>query len=40
MDYLIIQNRQAVQSMGWSMDYTSEENMVNGLIFCATHKSQ
>jgi len=33
---LIIQNRHAVQSMGRSMDWTLEDNMVNGLFFCAT----
>jgi len=32
---LIVQNRQAVQSMG-SMDWTMEDNMVDGLFFCAT----
>jgi len=33
---LIVQNRQAMQSMGMSMDWTLEDNMVNGLFFCAT----
>jgi len=33
-DCLIIQNRQAVQSMGRSMDWTLEDNMVDGLFFC------
>ena len=33
---LIIQNRQAVQSMRRSMDWTSEDHMVDGLFFCAT----
>jgi len=33
--YLIVQNRQAVQSMGRS-DWTLEDNMVDGLFFCAT----
>ena len=33
---LIVQNRQAVQSMGRSMDWTLEDNMVDGLFFCAT----
>jgi len=33
---LIIQNRQAVQSMGRSMDWTLEDDMVDGLFFCAT----
>jgi len=31
---LIIENRQTVQSMGRSMDWTLEDNMVDGL-FCA-----
>jgi len=40
-DCFIIQNCQAVQSMGRLMDWTSEDNMINGLIFCATsHKLQ
>jgi len=34
-DCLNVQNRQAVQSMGRSMDWTMEDNMVDGL-FCAT----
>jgi len=33
---LIIQNRQAVQSMGRSMDWTLKDNIVDGLFFCAT----
>jgi len=33
---LIIQNRQAVQSTGRSMDWTCEDDMVDGLFFCAT----
>ena len=33
---LIVQNRQAVQSMGRSMDWTLEDDMVDGLFFCAT----
>jgi len=33
---LIVQNRQAMQSMGRSMDWTLEDNMVDGLFFCAT----
>ena len=33
---LIIQNHQAVQSKGRSMDWTLEDNMGNGLFFCAT----
>ena len=32
---LIAQNR-AVQSMGRSMDWTLEDDMVDGLFFCAT----
>jgi len=35
-DCLIVRNRQAVQSMGRSMDWTLEDNMVEGLLFCAT----
>ena len=33
---LIDRNRQDVQSMGRSMDWTFEDNMVGGLFFCAT----
>jgi len=33
-DCLIVRNRQAMQSMGWSMDWTLEDNMV---CFLATH---
>jgi len=33
---LIIQNRQAMQSMGRSMDWTLKDNMVDSLFFCAT----
>jgi len=33
---LIVWNRQAVQSMGRSMDWTLEDNTVDGLFFCAT----
>jgi len=33
-DCLIIQNRQAVQSMGRSVDWTLEDNMVDDLFFC------
>jgi len=33
---LIVQNRQAVPSMRRSVDWTLEDNMVNGLFFCAT----
>jgi len=36
MDCLIIQNHQAVQFMGRSMDWTLEDNMVAGVFFCAT----
>jgi len=35
-DCLIVQHRQAVQSMRRSMDWTLEDNMVSGLFFCAT----
>jgi len=35
-DCLIVQNRQAVQTMRKSMDWALEDNMVNGLFFCAT----
>jgi len=33
---LIVQNRQAVQSVRRSVDWTLEEDMVDGLFFCAT----
>ena len=33
---LIVQNLQAMQSMGRSMDWTLEDDMVDGLFFCAT----
>jgi len=33
---LIVQNHQVVQSMGRSMDWTLEDDMVDGLFFCAT----
>jgi len=33
---LIVQNRQAVQFVGRSMDWTLEDNMVGCLFFCAT----
>ena len=34
---LIVQNRQAVQSVGRSMDWTLEDDMADGgLFFCAT----
>jgi len=36
VDCLIVQNRQAVQSVGRSMDWTVEDNMVGCLFFCAT----
>jgi len=34
--FLIVQNRQAMQSTGRSMGWTLEDNMVDGLFFCAT----
>ena len=33
---LIVQNRQAMQSIRRSMDWTLEDNMVDGLFLCAT----
>ena len=33
---LIVQNRQVVQSIGRSMDWTLKDNMVDGLVFWAT----
>jgi len=33
---LNVQNRQAVQSVGRLMDWTLEDDMVDGLLFCAT----
>ena len=33
---LIVQHRQAMQSVGRSMDRTLENNIVDGLFFCAT----
>ena len=33
---LIVQHRQAMQSMGRLMDWTLEDNMVDSLFFCAT----
>ena len=36
LNCLIVQNRQAMQSIGRSMDLTLEDNMVDGLFFCAT----
>ena len=35
-DCLIVQNRQAVQSMRRSAGWTLEDDMVDGLFFCAT----
>jgi len=35
-DCHIVQNRQAVQSMGRSIDWTLEDNMADSLFFCAT----
>ena len=35
-DDLIVQNRQAVQSMKRLMDWTLKDNMVDGLLFCTT----
>ena len=35
-DFLIFQNRQTMQSMGRSIDWTLEDNMVDGLFICAT----
>ena len=35
-DCLIVQNCQAMQSIRRSMDWTLEDNMVDGLFFCAT----
>ena len=35
-DCLIVQNGQAMQSMGRSMDWSLEDNMVDGLYLCAT----
>jgi len=35
-DYLMVQNRQAMQSMRRSMDSTLKDNMVDGSFFCAT----
>jgi len=36
IDCLVIQNCQAVPSIGRSMDWTLEDNMVGSLFFCAT----
>jgi len=35
-DCLIVQNRQTMQFMGRSMDWTLEDNMIDGLFFCTT----
>ena len=35
-DCFVIQNRQNMQSVGRSMDWTVEDDMVDGLFFCAT----
>jgi len=35
-DCLIVQHRQARQSMGRSVNWTLEDNMVDGLFICAT----
>ena len=35
-DGLIIQNRQAMQSMGWLMDWPLVDIMIDSLFFCAT----
>jgi len=34
--YLIVQHRQAMQSMGRSVDWTLVDNIVDGFFFCAT----
>ena len=34
-DWLIVQNRQAVQAMGMSMDWILEDDMVDGLLVCS-----
>jgi len=36
---LIVQNRQAMQSMGNLIDWTLEGNMIDGLFFCDTPTS-
>jgi len=36
VDSLIVQNRQVLQSMRRSIDWTLEDNMVDSLFFCAT----
>ena len=40
IDCLIIQSRQSMQSIGRSIDWTLEGNMVNALIFLATLTSR
>jgi len=35
-DCLIVKNRQAMQSMAKSMDWSLEDNVFNGLFVCAT----
>ena len=35
-DCLIVQNHQAMQSMGMPMDWTLKDNTVDGLFFCNT----
>jgi len=39
-DCLIVQNRQAMQSMGRWMDWSVEDNMVDDLFFCNTLTSR
>jgi len=39
-DCLIVHNRQAVQSTRRSMDWTFEDNMVDGVFFSAAPHSQ
>jgi len=39
-NYLIVQHRQAIQSMGRSKDWTLEDNMVDDLFFCATQAAE
>jgi len=39
IDCLIIQNCQTVQSLGRSMDWILEDNMIDGLFFCASFTS-
>jgi len=38
-DCLIIQNLQTMLSIGKSMDWTVEDNIFNGLLFCVTRTS-